>query len=67
MPGNYVAVSVVPILVEFFQRIFDNHTADFPYYLSAAALVIIFVVGLLMHRSFVWQTGADRPAPTTRK
>lgn len=67
LAGNYVAVSVVPLLVEFFQRVFDNHTADFPYYLSAAALGIIFVVGLLMHRSFVWQTGADTPAPATRK
>ncbi len=67
LAGNYVAVSVVPLLVELFQRIFDNHTADFPYYLSAAALAAIFIIGLLMRRSFVWQTGADTPATATRK
>ncbi|MDE6288605.1 MAG: hypothetical protein K2M00_07470, partial [Muribaculaceae bacterium] len=59
LAGNYVAVSVVPLIVELFQRIFDNHTPDFPYYLSASILGIIFVVGLLKSRSFVWRTGAQ--------
>ncbi len=59
LAGNYVAVSVVPLIVEFFQQIFDNHTADFPYYLSAVALGIVLVIGLFMHRSFVWKTGVQ--------
>lgn len=58
LAGNYVAVSVVPVIVEVFQRIFDNHTADFPYYLSAAILGIVLVIGMLKRRSFVWVTGA---------
>lgn len=57
LAGNYIAVSVVPVIVEFFQHIFDNHTPDFPYYLSAACLGVVFVVGLLMRNSFVWHTG----------
>lgn len=57
LAGNYVAVSIVPLIVELFQRIFHNHTADFPYYLSASILCIVFVIGLLKRKSFVWHTG----------
>ena len=60
LAGNYIALSVVPLIVEFFQRLFDNHTADFPYYLNAAILGIIFIIGLLKNRSFVWRTGSDK-------
>lgn len=60
LAGNYVAVSVVPLIVEFFQRLFDNHTADFPYFLNASILGIIFVVGLLLRKSFVWRTGRSQ-------
>ncbi len=56
LAGNYIAISCLPVVVEFFQWVFNNHTADFPYFLNAAILGIIFIVGLLMHRSFVWQT-----------
>ncbi len=59
LSGNYIAVSIVPLIVELFQRIFDNHTADFPYYLSATILGIIFIVGLLKRNSFVWLTGSN--------
>lgn len=57
LAGNYIAVSVVPLIVELFQRIFNNHTADFPYFLSASALGIVFIIGLLRRHSFVWLTG----------
>ena len=57
LAGNYIAMSIVPLIVELFQHIFDNHTADFPYYLNAVLLGIVFIVGLLKHRSFVWTTG----------
>lgn len=60
LAGNYIALSVVPLIVEFFQHIFDNHTADFPYYLNAALLGIIFVIGLWKRRSFVWLTGRNK-------
>ncbi len=61
LAGNYIAVSIVPLMVELFQRILDNHTPDFPYYLSAAILGVVFIIGLIMHRSFVWttKTGSD--------
>ena len=59
LAGNYIALSIIPPVVELFQRIFNNHTADFPYYLNAALLGIIFVIGLVKHRSFVWTTKLD--------
>ena len=58
LAGNYVAVSIVPLMVELFQRLFDNHTPDFPYYLSAAILGVVFIIGILKRRSFVWTTRA---------
>lgn len=57
LAGNYVAVSVVPLIVELFQYVFNNHTADFPYYLSASILGIVFIIGLWKRKSFVWITG----------
>lgn len=56
LAGNYIAVSIVPVVVELFQRLFDNHTANFPYFLSAAILGLIFMVGILQRKSFVWRT-----------
>lgn len=56
LAGNYIAVSIVPLMVELFQKIFNNHTPDFPYYLSTAILGVVFIIGLLKHRSFVWRT-----------
>lgn len=56
LAGNYIALSVVPLIVELFQRIFDNHTADFPYFLNAAILAVIFALGIFKNKSFVWRT-----------
>ncbi|MDE5551830.1 MAG: MFS transporter, partial [Muribaculaceae bacterium] len=68
LAGNYVAVSIVPVLVELFERIFNNHTADFPYYLSASILGIVFIIGLLKRDSFVWRTYRKEPqAPSKPK
>lgn len=57
LAGNYIAIAILPVTVELFQRIFDNHTPDFPYFLNAAILGVIFVIGLLKRKSFVWDTG----------
>ena len=57
LAGNYVALSVIPLIVEFFQYMFHNHTADFPYFINAALLGVVFVIGLVKCRSFVWTTG----------
>lgn len=56
LAGNYVAVSIVPVVVEIFQRIFNSHTADFPFFLSASILGIVLLIGLLKRKSFVWRT-----------
>ena len=58
LAGNYVAVSIVPLMVELFQWLFHNHTPDFPYYLSVSLLGIVLIIGVIRHRSFVWRTGA---------
>ena len=57
LAGNYIAISCLPLIVEFFQWVFHNHTADFPYFLNAGILAVIFIIGLFMRRSYVWQTG----------
>ncbi|MDE6267541.1 MAG: MFS transporter [Muribaculaceae bacterium] len=60
LAGNYIAISILPLVVEFFQNVFDNHTADFPYYLNAAILGIIFIIGIWKRNSFVWLTGSPK-------
>ena len=69
LAGNYVAISCLPVIVELFQWIFDNHTANFPYFLNAAFLGIIFIIGLIKRHSFVWKTGVSNSAkqPETAK
>ncbi len=62
LAGNYIALSVVPLVVEFFQKLFNNYTADFPYYLNAGLLGVTFIVGLLNRKSFVWLTGNKKTA-----
>ena len=64
LAGNYVALACVPVIVEFFQWLFKNHTADFPYFLNAGILGVIFLIGIWKHRSFVWTTGIPRKADT---
>ncbi|MBD5176496.1 MAG: MFS transporter [Bacteroidales bacterium] len=56
LAGNYVAISCLPLVVEFFQWLFHNHTANFPYFLNAGILALIFLIGLWKRRSFVWQS-----------
>ena len=56
LAGNYIAISCLPVVVEIFQWVFHNHTADFPYFLNAGILGVIFIIGLIKRRSFVWQT-----------
>lgn len=56
LAGNYIAISCLPVVVEFFQWVFHNHTADFPYFLNAGILGVIFIIGLIKRRSFIWQT-----------
>ncbi len=60
LAGNYIALACVPVIVEFFQWLFHNHTADFPYFLNAGILGVIFIIGVLCRRSFVWRTGTTR-------
>lgn len=57
LAGNYIAISIVPVVVEFFQWVFNNHTANFPYFLGTALLGVVFLIGLWKRKSFVWKTG----------
>lgn len=56
LAGNYIAISCLPVVVEFFQWVFHNHTADFPYFLNAGILGVIFIIGIFKRKSFVWKT-----------
>ena len=63
LSNNYIALSMVPLIVELFQHIFDNHTADYPYFLNAGLLSIVFIICLLKRRSFVWTTVRGEESP----
>lgn len=57
LAGNYIAVAISPVVVEVCQRIFDNHTPNFPYFVGVFFLMVTFIVGLFKRNSFVWLTG----------
>lgn len=56
LTGSYVALAILPVVVKAFEGLFDNHTADFPYFLNAAILGVTIIVGIVAgRRSFVWR------------
>lgn len=61
LAGNYIALAISPVIVEICQRIFDNHTPNFPYFVGAFFLMVTFAVGLFKRNSFVWLTGKKVP------
>lgn len=52
--ANYVAISLVPVIVDFFADIFDAHNNIFPFYFTTAAcfIVLVFVIIRVNHFTF---------------
>lgn len=55
---NYVGISSVPFIVEFFGSIFKaSSDPSFPFILNGAILAVVTIVCIFKHRSFVVQAG----------
>lgn len=54
LTGNYIAIGMVPFVIDFFARIFSCSTINFPYIFNASILLAILVIGFFKSRSFVF-------------
>lgn len=52
--ANYVAISLVPVIVDFFAKMFHNESALFPFTFILVATAIVLVVVIIRVRHFVF-------------
>lgn len=52
--ANYVAISLVPVLIGFFEMIFNTHTNIFPFIIVGAFVAIVLVVTVIRVNHFVF-------------
>lgn len=63
LTGNYIAIAIVPFIVDLFARIFDTSTVNFPYILNASVLLAVLVIGFYKCKSFVFNMVGAGGAP----
>lgn len=60
LTGNYIAIAIVPFVVDMFARICGASTLNFPYILNGSLLLAVLCLGFWKSRSFVFSmVGAD--------
>ncbi len=59
LTGNYIAIACAPFIVEFFEYLFDDHNVNFPYILNGVITLAVLLAGVLMRKSFIWQTDSS--------
>ena len=52
--ANYVGISIVPVIVNLFVFIFNNHTVIFPFIVGTGLMVIALVIIIIRSRHFVF-------------
>ncbi len=52
--ANYVAISMVPVLIGFFEMIFGNHTNIFPFIIVGIFVAIVLIVTIIRVNHFVF-------------
>ena len=52
--ANYVAISMVPVLIGMFESIFHNHTNLFPFIVLTVAVAVVLVVTIIRSNHFVF-------------
>ncbi len=52
--ANYVAISLVPVLIGFFEDIFSNHTNLFPFIIMSVFVAIVLIVSVIRSNHFVF-------------
>lgn len=52
--ANYVAISIVPVVANFFMDIFGNHTNIFPFIMTLVMMAIVSVFIVIRYKHFVF-------------
>lgn len=52
--ANYVAISLVPVLIGFFETIFSNHTNLFPFIIMGVFVAIVLIFAIIRSNHFVF-------------
>ncbi|MDE6271915.1 MAG: MFS transporter, partial [Muribaculaceae bacterium] len=52
--ANYVAISLVPVLIGFFEDIFSNHSNLFPFIILSVFVAIVLIVSVIRSNHFVF-------------
>ncbi len=60
LTGNYIAIAMVPFVVDLFARIFGASTINFPYILNASILILVLVWGFYKCRSYIFYVTAQQ-------
>lgn len=53
LTANYVAISIVPFIIEFAERMFDSRNPSFSFIFNGFFCVLMLIVALIYRRSFV--------------
>ncbi len=60
LTGNYIAIAMVPFVVDLFARIFGASTINFPYILNASILIGVLIWGFYKCRSYIFYVTANQ-------
>lgn len=52
--ANYVAISIVPVIANFFMEIFGNHTNIFPFIMVTVMMAIVTIVVIVRYKHFTF-------------
>lgn len=52
--ANYVAISIVPVIANFFMDIFGNHTNIFPFIMVTVMMAIVTIVVIVRYKHFTF-------------
>lgn len=58
LTGNYIAIALVPFIVDLFAKIFSTSTLNFPYILNASILLGVLCLGFFKCKSYVFNMKA---------
>lgn len=58
LTGNYIAIALVPFIVDLFAKIFSTSTLNFPYIFNASILLAVLCLGFFKCKSYVFNMKA---------
>lgn len=63
MASDYVAIAIVPFVIEGARWLFHSKASAFPYWFDVGVMVVVIVIGLLFRDRFPWKV-RDHENPT---